>query len=299
VLYTVHGRGRFVNAGKARNDVHPALAARKTIGILGEALSNRESFYSSFLNRLLERVRSMDGNVKFLQKEFFSGADALKGLNGLVWISPTPGDIPKLEKLVANGVNVVAANKLLCGTNIPYVAIEQESASERLSTRMLLAGHSKIACLLLHCRLKYAEQRLNGVMNAFKKQGLKYDESLLCELSASDENESEREKEVADFFESHPDVTAVYMMGERLHSVTLNALKKAKKRIPSDISVAAFDEVPHANDGGLVFSCAKQPLETMADSVLEILMSSHKNKAALSRLLFPILIEGETIRPLE
>ena len=303
VIISNPGRGWFVKEGVSS---HLAITARSniaktsTVGIYGIPMGNIHSgFTSSFINALYSLGEENNCSLKILSAEDIRQLED-KGncgydLDCLYWAVPNPEDISRMEKIRNNGVNVLAANRQLFGTDIPYVAIDQYSGTRELVARLTRAGHRKIACITSTRKYRYVSERWRGFSDALHETGAEVDENLILHISDSDNFKDK----LAEFFAENKDVTGLFIAGEVFQKQTFEFITENNIRIPEDISIVAFDRVVEPpKDTKIVY--LEQPVDEMAKNLYDILGQMLDGKKEIqNKMIKPVICSGNSIKEIK
>jgi LacI family transcriptional regulator len=140
----------------------------------------------------------------------------------------------------------------------------------RLGTEHLIGlGHRRIAYLDGPPGLRTTRERLEGHGEALAAAGLPMDERLVASGGYSAQGGAEATRALLD---ANPDVTAVFASNDAMALGALMALGEAGLRIPGDISLVGFDDIP-------VVQWVNPPLTTVRVPMWEI------GSAGMRRLL--------------
>jgi len=295
VIVSEPGRGWFVKE-TAIQDIHRA----STVGIYGIPMGNIHSvFTSSFINTLYSFGEKNNCSLKILNEEDIrqleNKGDCGHDLDCLYWTVPNPEDIPRMEKIRSNGLNVLVANRQLFGTDIPYVAIDQYSGTRELVARLTRAGHKKIACITSGRPYRYVSERWRGFSDALHDAGVEIEERLVMHISDSNNFKDK----LGDFFGKNKDMTGLFIAGEVFQQQTFEFITENNIRIPEDISVVAFDRVVEPpKDTEIVY--LEQPVDEMAEGLYNILGQMLDDKKDFqNKIIKPVICSGNSIKKLK
>ena len=295
VIVSDPGRGWFVKESASQN-----IQRTSTVGIYGIPMGNIHSgFTSSFINALYSSGEKNNCSLKILSAEDIrqleEKGDCGHDLDCLYWAVPNPEDIPRMEKIRNNGVNVLAANRQLFGTDIPYVAIDQYSGTRELVARLTRAGHKKIACITSDRKYRYISERWRGFSDALHAAGIEVDENLILHISNSDNFKDK----LAEFFAENKDVTGLFIAGEVFQKQTFEFITENNIRIPEDISIVAFDRVVEPPKGTQIVYL-EQPVDEMAKGLYDILKQLLDDKKGIqNKMIKPVICTGNSIKEIK
>ena len=152
-------------------------------------------------------------------------------------------DDPELGDLVAEGVPIVVQGHQP-GLGAPSVDIDNVECARLAVEHLIELGHRRIACIT-NAPLAYtaAADRLAGYREAIADAGLLLDAELVAE-GAFDAPSGHRA--MAEILARTPDVDAVFVASDVVALGAISALREAGRRVPDDVSVIGFDDIPLA-----------------------------------------------------
>lgn len=161
--------------------------------------------------------------------------------DGLVVSGPMFDD-PELAALVAEGFPVVIQGHLP-GVNAPSVDIDNVASARLAATHLIERGHRAIACVT-NAPLTYtaASDRLAGYREALADASLPADPAL---VAAGDFDAASGHRAMAAILaRARPD--AVFVASDVVALGAIGAIREAGLRVPEDVSVVGFDDIPLA-----------------------------------------------------
>jgi DNA-binding LacI/PurR family transcriptional regulator len=95
------------------------------------------------------------------------------------------------------------------------------------------------------------------------------------------------------------DVTAVFAANDHLALGILRALHERGKRVPADISVVGFDDVPEAAFFIPPLTTIRPDFDAIAAASIELLLDQVRSGQRLvdRRILTPTLVQRESVAP--
>jgi DNA-binding LacI/PurR family transcriptional regulator len=165
-----------------------------------------------------------------------------KHIDGLLLLTPRLGDagLKKLEQVDVPAVLMGDAE----GLNLFSVDVDNELAALKAVEYLLELGHKKIACIA-HAPVTYsaAPDRVHGYKNALMKAGIEPDDDLVRYADFTPESGYEQMRSL---LSSKKEFTAVFIASDNVAMGAKAALREAGMRIPEDISIVGFDDIPWA-----------------------------------------------------
>ncbi|MBA3074402.1 MAG: LacI family transcriptional regulator [Anaerolineae bacterium] len=163
-------------------------------------------------------------------------------VDGIILSGPLQND-PELIQLHKEGVPIILLGQM-ANTNIPFVDVNAEFGSKMAVDHLISCGHKRIA-MITNAKMEYssAQQRKSGYLKAIKNAKIKVDESLIKEGDFTPASGYEAMK---DLLSLPPYPTAVFVASDVVAIGAIQAIKQAGLRIPQDIEIIGFDDVPMA-----------------------------------------------------
>lgn len=173
--------------------------------------------------------------------------------------------ISKLEKL---DIACVAFDRFTDELAFPYVSIDNLYGSQLAMQHLLDNGHTRIGFIGGPTNVLSASKRLEGYLNSLKKAGLKakeeyirygnyhFESGYIAGLSLLKET----------------DINAVFVANDMMAYGFYKAARELNKRIPEDISVIGFDDLPFSSTLDVPLTTLKQSTDELAHQVCDILL---------------------------
>jgi len=236
-----------------------------------------------------------------------SGIDAEANLRGYSLLLSSAGHsrqgIIAYERLlrhqVADGVLVVetaisqVGNGLLARQDIPYVTLGYDNETDqaysvhcddydggkKATLHLIEQGHTQIG--LIHGptsgAVETSRKRMLGYQDALAQSNLPFQIEL---ITYGDYTRLGGQQATQQLLALAKPPTAIFAMNDRMAMGAIRAIHNTGLRVPDDIAVVGFDDIPAAVDFNPAITSAQQPSKEMGQ--------------AAAQLLFK-LIEGETV----
>lgn len=265
----------------------PDAAARALVSrrsqIIGLVLARRpgqvatDGFLTQMLDGLLEVVHNSDLRLLFdivdpeHQKKAYLELVRAKHIDGIILSGPRFDD-EALLALEKDKVPVVLIGRLP-GSDIPSVDIDNCSAARTAVEHLIKLGHSRIACIT-NASLSYtaAADRLTGYRTALEGAGIPYDQRL---VRFGDFNVESGYKQMHILLNKKVHFTAIFVASDEVALGVKAAIREHGLRIPQDIAMVAFDDLP-------ISAYVDPPLTTIAVPAVQL---ARQASAMLIKLL--------------
>lgn len=199
---------------------------------MGVNQAAEESGFQVLLKAL--EPENVDGYVRLIQENH---------VDGIIISGPQQDDL-EIVNLYREGFPIVLMGQLP-GSNLPVVDIDAISGSKIAVKHLIDNGHTNIG-MITNASLKYtsAQQRYTGYLKALEEAGIAQDPHLLLEGNYTPNSGYLAMKRL---LEKKPLVTAVFIASDVVAKGAMQAIKEANLRIPEDVSVVGFDDIPLAD----------------------------------------------------
>ncbi len=213
-------------------------------------------------------------------------------LDGLILAPVGSSSSDVLDAVNSAGMPVVVLDRMMPGVEKPSVGLDNFEAGRLAAQHLVDAGHTRIACLRGDPGSFTDQERYRGVVDVLKKTGLKVDESLVAGSGYSRKSGLEGARSILEA-DSLPDAV-ITLSGHGILGILRIASEKGV-RIPSDLSVVAFDEQPWSAYMNPPLNTIEQPVAEMARRAVLLL---DENADAGEMIAFPPrLIIRDSVRP--
>jgi DNA-binding LacI/PurR family transcriptional regulator len=185
-------------------------------------------------------------------------------VEGVVVIAPQTSAAGALAQ-AADGVPLVGAG---CGITeqVPMVAIDQVAGGAAATRHLLELGHRTVAHVAGPSSWFDAVGRAQGWRSALVAAGAPVPEILPGDWSARSGYAAGQQ------IAADPEVTAVFCANDHMALGLLRALHEAGRRVPDDISVVGFDDIPEASYFTPPLTTVRQDFGQLGRRSLELLV---------------------------
>ncbi|MFF9374140.1 LacI family DNA-binding transcriptional regulator [Streptomyces griseoluteus] len=231
---------------------------------------------------------------------------------GRTWADQVAGRRPHGVVLVLSGLDA-AQQALLTSRSVPFVVMDPAGdpgadvpsvgatnwQGGLAATRHLIdLGHTRIGAIGGPSRMMCARARLDGYRAALETAGLPADPALIRE---GDFHHESGHRLGLDLLGRPGRPTAVFA-GNDLQALGLyEAARELGLRVPEDVSVVGFDDLPVARWVGPPLTTVRQPLTEMAEAaarlVLELGRGEREGTATRLELATSLVVRSSTAAP--
>jgi len=185
----------------------------------------------------------------------------------LVPARSTPDSVNYIRK---HGTPVVVLDRRISGGETDVVRCDSVRGAYRLVRLLLDLGHRRIAMLGGPEGVSTAEDRLSGYGQAMEEEGLKDYEELVQVGSFTQSSGYEMAIQAISLT---PRPTAIFAANNFIAFGALKALQEKGLKVPDDIALVAFDDLPPALVTFPFLTVAAQPAYEMAQEATKLLLA--------------------------
>jgi LacI family transcriptional regulator len=192
-----------------------------------------------------------------------------KQIDGVLFV-PAGNTVSAIRMLHRQGVPVVVMDRRLSGCRADSVRCDSEGGAYKLVKLLLSLGHRRIAILSGPQNISTAEDRVRGYQNVLQENGL----PILPELMQYGEFTVESGMEMArQALRLSPRPTAIFAGNNLIATGTLKVLQERRVRVPEDMALVGFDDLPANLTIDPFLTVARQPAYEMGKSAAELLLA--------------------------
>ena len=214
------------------------------------------------LRLLIEAV-----DAEHQDREYLELARA-KHIDGMILLTPLIDDVG-LKKLEDVGVPSVLMGKLT-DSNLYSVDVDNRLAARKAVDYLLKLGHTKIACIA-NSPPSYsaAPERILGYKDALFGSGITPDDELIYNADFDPQSGFICMKSL---LMSGKKFTAVFVASDNVAMGAKSALRDAGLRIPDEISIIGFDDIPWAKYSDPPLTTIRLPAQELASEACLMLL---------------------------
>ena len=190
-----------------------------------------------------------------------------ENIDGLI-VAPIHGKDKGIENLVKKNIPVVCIDRGLTEIDVDVVKVDNENGAFNAIDHLLSNGHRRIAFISGNFTIPTYIERLSGYKKALSKYGIPYDESLVFARNSDYKSGFEIANKILEL-EERP--TAIFSGNNLLTLGALEAIHAQNIRIPEEISIIGFDDMPWSISLNPPLTAVRQPGFDMGRKAAEML----------------------------
>jgi LacI family transcriptional regulator len=201
-----------------------------------------------------------------------------------------------IERLLEDGIAVVAIDRRLDGAKIDSVVVDNEAGAFDATAHLIEAGYRRIACVAGPTNVSTSTERLAGYRRALKEFGVGYDREL---VRRADYREAGAYKATDSLLDSSAPPDAMFVGNNLMTVGAIRAIHDRGLRIPDEIGIVGFDDSPVAELMRPTISVVTQPVHDIGRTAAELLVDALQgNRSARDVVLSPhLVVRDSSTRP--
>lgn len=165
------------------------------------------------------------------------------------------------------------------------ISLDDETGGKMAVQHLLALGHRRIAMVTGPMIEECSNDRLAGYKTALDEAGIAFDSTLVVE---GDWSATSGDQAVTHWRENGIPFTALFAQNDRMAIGAMRSMRQAGLRIPDDVSVIGFDDIPLASYFDPPLTTMRQDLEYIGGEAAKLLLSVIvENKSATQNCQIP------------
>ncbi len=215
--------------------------------------------------------------------------------DGLIISGPRTDD-PSLADLLHDEFPIVLQGHLP-GVPVTSVDVDNVAAARGAVEHLLSIGHRRIACIT-NAPLAYtaAQERLRGYREALAAAGVEYVDDLVIE---ADFDAHSGHVAMSTLIAREVPFGAAFVASDVVALGAIGALRATGRRVPDDVSIVGFDDIPLARYFDPALTTVRLPAYELGHAAGRALLDRIADRAMPSRTLLPteLIVRASTAPP--
>ena len=220
---------------------------------------------------------------------------------------------PAVDALVGAGRPIVTIDEPDLGDHTSFVGIDDAAGAELAAQHLVDLGHRRLGILLgrldrdvrsgpvdaareAGISIRVARRRVAGYRRAIDVAGLDPTTVVLWESGGNDPDSGRRATD--DLVRTHPELTGLLCFSDQLAIGATQSVLRLGRRVPDDLSIVGFDDVPRASTWDPPLTTIRQPLVDKGRAAADLLLELIERRPA-RRIELPIelVVRSSTAAP--
>ncbi|WP_234046357.1 LacI family DNA-binding transcriptional regulator [Streptomyces adelaidensis] len=225
--------------------------------------------YSVIIGNADERPELQDHHVRNLLD---------RRIDGLL-VSPTDGGSPLMLDAARAGTPMVFVDRWIPGVDVPVVRAEGRGAVRDLVAHLYGLGHRRLAIIAGPAATTTGRERVEAFREALGEHGLALPDAYI----GQGDFQAESGRRVTEGFLDLPEPPEVVFAADNLMALgALDAVRARGLRVPEDIGLAAFDDIPWFVHTDPPITAIAQPTGELGRAAVRVLVDRIEGRAPLA-----------------
>jgi len=222
--------------------------------------------YSTILCNTDESIEKQDQYLQMLLRRRIDG----------ILLVPATSSAEPIHLIQKQSIPVVVLDRQIPNVDVDIVRADSEKGAYQLTKHLISLGHQNITMLTGPRTVSTSVDRVNGFCRALTEAGLEVCDAQVLWGSFSQESGYEMANKAIN---SGPKPTALFAANNFLAIGALRALQEKGIKVPEDIAIVSFDEIPPAFTTNPFLTVAKQPSREMGKMAAQLLLERIKGES--------------------
>jgi DNA-binding LacI/PurR family transcriptional regulator len=223
-----------------------------------------DAAYEHQMNMVL--CNSDENSTKLLKYLRLMQAEAVAGL--IVVPAQVTADAAALRNLQADGMAVIVLDRTLSGVPVDTVKVDNVRGACEGVKHLLHLGYRRIG--IIYPDVATGHERYQGYVQAFDAWGLRVNPRL---VAAADYRSSDHAYRITrELLSSAEPVEALFTANNLATLGALHALRELGRRVPADVALVGFDDMPWAEELYTPLTVVAQPTYELGQQAVQMLL---------------------------
>ncbi len=236
----------------------------------------------------------------FIKADFYADRLIEHGVSGVIFVPTASSDEKNLQivhKLTRNGIPVVLADRQVPGADVDSITTDNFEGGWKATDYLLEKGHKNVA-ILLSTLFSTERERLHGYLKAHSDRNMTVHDSFIF---THDErfNETFYIEPIKKLLNSKKEITAVFAGHDRIAYLIYSIAAEMGLRIPQDLSVIGYDDLPFSNNQTISLTTMHQPIYEMGQESMRMILNRIQKRTeepVQVKVLASHLVERESVK---
>ena len=279
----------YVPQAAARN---LASARTNTIGLLipRSAAFTLADPYIALMIRAISEASRQQGYFLLLamltadmEPGFYDHLLRGRHFDGVIMFSSDIDD-PILPLLIKDGNPLVLIGRHPYFRTVTSVDVENREGSREAVAHLIALGHRRIGLINGQLEMEAAQARRDGYKQALLEAGIPIEPELMVEGRYS---EAVAHNSTLELLDLQRPPTAIFAASDAMALGALHAIQHRGRRVPDDIAVVGFDDLPLAASATPTISSVHQPVSDMGAHAVRLAIEQMRGEGPVNSVILP------------
>ncbi|MFW5709644.1 MAG: LacI family DNA-binding transcriptional regulator [Chloroflexota bacterium] len=296
-------RDRVVQAARElgyRPNVIARMMSTRQTNIVGIVMANIVSpFYPYVLEKFLKRLQEMDRQVLLFTAAPDQSVDdvlpvALQHQVDALIITSATLSSEMVEICAHSRTPVILFNRYIKGANVSAVCADNLAGGQLIADYLLKGGHTRFGYIAGQANTSTNSERQRGYIGRLRTFGI--DDVL---IEPGDYTYVGGHAAMSVLLQRSDPPNAVFCANDIMAIGAIDAARELGRRVPDDLSIIGFDDIPMARWGAYRLTTVSQEVDAMIDATIDLMLAkiADSNLQTTLRLIPGKLKVRDSARP--
>ncbi len=183
---------------------------------------------------------------------------------------------PMVERLLNAGIPVVCIARQIASPEVDTILPRNSEGAQEAVAHLISLGHNRIGLIASPTSIASGRERVEGYLAALEAENIKADPKLMQIAESTQDDGSDLVLALMKAAGETPP-SAIFVGSWRLVPGTLEALQALELRVPDDVALAAFSDMPYAGLLQPPLTVVRQPTYEIGRRAVARLMELAEN----------------------
>lgn len=240
----------------------------------------------AYANQFAVMLCNSDENLK--KEKFYLDVLRSESVDGII-LPPIHERDPVVYKLIEDGIPVVTVDRSLSQCTTDKVEVDNRRGAHEAVEHLIKLGHRRIGLIAGRLNVSTSRDRKQGFLDAMAAHKLPVSEAY---VRGGDFKQASGRAMADQLLDLPEPPTAIFVLNNLMTVGALEAIHRRKLRIPADIAVIGFDDLPWAEALDPPLTVVRQPAYEVGQAAADLLLKrlQEPKRAETHLLLLPKLI---------
>ena len=222
------------------------------------------------------------------KEKFYLDVMCSESVDGIV-LPPFDDTDSAVIELVKTGMPVVCVDRSLARVNTDLVEVDNYRGAHEAVTHLLGKGHRNIGLIEGRAQVSTSRERRRGYLDALAEHGVPVRKDL---MRAGDFKQESGRVLAGELLDLRKPPTALFVCNNLMTVGALAALHQRELRVPRDVAIVGFDDLPWAEALDPPLTVVRQPAYEVGRQAMELLLKRimEPTRPPISVRLLPELV---------
>jgi len=220
----------------------------------------------AYANEFAVMLCNSDEDLK--KEAFYLDVMQSESVDGII-LPPINDQDPAIIRLAAAGMPIVSVDRSLVNASIDKVEVDNRQGAYEAVDHLIKLGHRRVAMIVGRQNVSTSRERRAGYEAALKAHQLPLQEAL---IRIGDNKQASGHALAQELLALSPRPTALFVSNNLMTVGAMEAIHKCGLRIPQDVAIIGFDDLPWAEALDPPLTVVRQPAYDVGRAAAELLL---------------------------